>query len=99
MKEQWLPQIRLGLIRHTGMGSPFLAPSFLPPLAYGGDVKDMEELAKLEKLQKLVDIAHRLNFEGWFLNVESYQDYSRLNSLKLAIQKMDLRGKEMICYF
>ncbi|KAL1271811.1 hypothetical protein QQF64_030827 [Cirrhinus molitorella] len=75
---------------------------FLPPLAYGGDVKEMEELAKPENLQKLVDIAHRLNFEGWFLNTESYIDYTKqkkeLNDLKLAIQKMDLRGKEMIWY-
>ncbi|XP_042615498.1 uncharacterized protein LOC122145579 [Cyprinus carpio] len=73
---------------------------FLPPLANGGDVKDMEELAKLENLQKLVDIAHQLNFEGWFLNTESYRDYndSCLNTLKLAIQKMDLRGKQMIWY-
>ncbi|XP_058636581.1 uncharacterized protein LOC131543350 [Onychostoma macrolepis] len=73
---------------------------FLPPLASGGDVKDMQELAKLENLQKLVDIAHRLNFEGWFLNTESYTSYddSRLNDLKLAIQKLDLRGKEMIWY-
>ncbi len=73
---------------------------FLPPLAYGGNMKDMEELAKPENLQKLVDIAHRLNFDGWFLNIESYKDYndSHLNSLKLAIQKMDLRGKEIIWY-
>ncbi len=73
---------------------------FLPPLAFGGNVKDMEELAKPENLQKLVDIAHRLNFDGWFLNIESYKDYndSHLNSLKLAIQKMDLKGKEMIWY-
>ncbi|XP_026100614.1 uncharacterized protein LOC113071476 [Carassius auratus] len=73
---------------------------FLPPLANGGNVKDLEELAKPENLQKLVDIAHRLNFEGWFLNTESYEDYNdlRLNILKLAIQKMDLRGKQMIWY-
>ncbi len=73
---------------------------FLPPLTLGGNVKDMEELAKPENLQKLVDIAHRLNFDGWFLNIESYENYkdSRLNSLKLAIQKMDLRGKEIIWY-
>ncbi|XP_043099905.1 uncharacterized protein LOC122348489 [Puntigrus tetrazona] len=73
---------------------------FLPTLYEGGDVKDLEELAKLENLQKLVDIAHRLNFEGWFLNTENYKDYSepRLTALKLAIQKMDLRGKEMIWY-
>ncbi|RXN15594.1 mannosyl-glyco endo-beta-N-acetylglucosaminidase [Labeo rohita] len=73
---------------------------FLPPLAFGGDVKDMEELAKPENLQKLVDIAHQLNFEGWFLNTESQKDYSEplLTTLKLAIQEIDLRGKEMIWY-
>ncbi len=73
---------------------------FLPPLAYGGNVKDTVDLAKLENLQKLVDIAHQLNFEGWFLNVESFESYddSCLIDLKLAIQKMDLKGKEMIWY-
>ncbi len=81
------------------MGSPFLAPFFCL-LWHWGKWKDMEELAKPENLQKLVDIAHRLNFDGWFLNIESYKDYndSHLNSLKLAIQKMDLRGKEIIWY-
>ncbi|XP_051755996.1 uncharacterized protein LOC127515886 [Ctenopharyngodon idella] len=73
---------------------------FLPPLAFGGNVNDIEELAKPENLQKLVDIAHRLNFEGWFLNTESYVDYNepRLKTLKHSIKEMDLRGKEIIWY-
>ncbi|ROL44042.1 Cytosolic endo-beta-N-acetylglucosaminidase [Anabarilius grahami] len=73
---------------------------FLPPLEFGGNVNDIEELAKPENLQKLVDIAHRLNFEGWFLNVESFENYNepRLKTLKHTIKEMDLRGKEIIWY-
>lgn len=73
---------------------------FLPTLTDGGNVNDTEELAKLETLQKLVDIAHQLNFEGWFLNVESFRDYSEpaLYKLKESLKQVDLRGKKMIWY-
>nr|XP_003198960.1 uncharacterized protein LOC100535819 [Danio rerio] len=73
---------------------------FLSPLHFGGDRNNIAELAKSEILQKLVDIAHRLNFEGWFLNVESFEDYTEpfLQDLKLSLENMDPKGKQMIWY-
>ncbi|XP_072548693.1 uncharacterized protein [Salminus brasiliensis] len=73
---------------------------FLPPLNNGGNKQDIDELAKPENLQKLVDIAQRLNFDGWFLNVESYESYSdrSLEELKSSIEKMNLGGKTFIRY-
>ncbi|XP_048039335.1 uncharacterized protein LOC125264163 [Megalobrama amblycephala] len=73
---------------------------FLPPLEFGGNVNDTEELAKPENLQKLEDIAHRVNFKGWFLNIESFEDCNepRLKTLKHSIKEMDLRCKEIIWY-
>ncbi|MEZ8657162.1 hypothetical protein AB6D60_24770 [Vibrio splendidus] len=45
---------------------------FLPSLSHGGNFQDCRDLGTVSLMTKLIELADGLNFEGWFLNVESF---------------------------
>lgn len=62
-------------------GVPIFGTVFIGTPVQGGTVKQCQVLSK--SFSKLISIADSLNFEGWFLNVETF-DQSCLNSFKAA---------------
>lgn len=58
-------------------GVPVLGNIFLPPVAYGGDLRWTRDLVQQDALgrfpiaEKLVEVARTYGFDGWFVNAET----------------------------
>ncbi|MFJ9342549.1 endo-beta-N-acetylglucosaminidase [Streptomyces sp. NPDC101733] len=58
-------------------GVPVLGNVFLPPVAYGGDLRWTRDLVRRDALgrfpiaEKLVEVARTYGFDGWFVNAET----------------------------
>lgn len=58
-------------------GVPVLGNVFLPPVAYGGDLRWTRDLVQRDALgrfpvaEKLVQVARTYGFDGWFVNAET----------------------------
>ncbi|WP_078987803.1 endo-beta-N-acetylglucosaminidase [Streptomyces sp. XY332] len=58
-------------------GVPVLGNVFLPPVAYGGDLRWTRDLVQQDALgrfpvaEKLVEVARTYGFDGWFVNAET----------------------------
>ncbi|MEU3315053.1 endo-beta-N-acetylglucosaminidase [Streptomyces sp. NPDC006662] len=58
-------------------GVPVLGTVFLPPVAYGGDLRWTRELVQRDAggryplAEKLADVARAYGFDGWFVNAET----------------------------
>uniref|UniRef100_A0AAU2JUD0 Endo-beta-N-acetylglucosaminidase n=1 Tax=Streptomyces sp. NBC_00049 TaxID=2903617 RepID=A0AAU2JUD0_9ACTN len=58
-------------------GVPVLGNVFLPPVAYGGDLRWTRDLVQRDSLgrfpiaEKLVQVARAYGFDGWFVNAET----------------------------
>ncbi|MGY4532923.1 hypothetical protein ACVW0Y_002053 [Pseudomonas sp. TE3786] len=66
---------------------------FLAPVEFGGAPEDCATLATFDSLKKLADIAKKLKFDGWFLNVESVTGDQRvrcMNSIDRVLESTDI---------
>lgn len=58
-------------------GVPVLGNVFLPPVAYGGDLRWTRDLVRRDPLgrfplaERLVEVARAYGFDGWFVNAET----------------------------
>ncbi|MEZ9292261.1 hypothetical protein AB4251_22340 [Vibrio lentus] len=68
---------------------------FLPSISHGGNFQDCQDLGTADLLKKLVNLADGLSFDGWFLNVESFEGEQQrqtcINQIETGLNESELR--------